>query len=61
MYKIFEIVIVVIIILVALVIFILNLRQQLKGKCSFGNSCESCKIKDTCTIIKDNNKLKDKK
>ena len=56
MYKIIEIIIVIIIVATALTISVLYLRQEFKGKCSFGNACDSCKIRETCSLIKSSRK-----
>ncbi len=49
MYKVIEIALIIIIVTGSVVLSVINLRKELKGKCSCDNSCDSCKIKDSCS------------
>ncbi len=48
MFIIIEIILIALIVLGALIYFIRHLRKELKGECSCGNVCDSCKIKESC-------------
>ncbi|MCE5329654.1 hypothetical protein LLG07_04920 [bacterium] len=48
MYRIVEITLIIIIVTGSIVLSVINLRKELKGKGSCGDSCDSCKIKNNC-------------
>ncbi|MHB1334614.1 MAG: hypothetical protein ACYCXQ_01475 [Candidatus Humimicrobiaceae bacterium] len=48
MFLVIEIILIALIATGAVIYFIWHLRKELKGNCSCGNVCDSCKIKENC-------------
>jgi hypothetical protein len=52
MFLVIEIILISLIAMGAIIFFIWHLRKELKGDCSCGNVCDSCKIRENCNELK---------